>query len=262
MASISSKLFPALLKYWRSSRGLSQLDLALIADVSTRHISFLETGRAHPSKEMTLTLANNLQVPLRHQNELLLAAGYEAVFPEPTVEALLESSVGNILRQMLDQHEPYPMVIMDKAYNLLLSNRAADILLSEFVAEPSALPNPINMFELLFNPLLVRPFIQDWPTSAHYLLSRLHRETLSQPHDQQLSALLKRVLSFPDVPTTWKAPDFSKPSDGSLGICIERKEHRLTFLTTITRFSAPQNITLEEILIESYFPLQEAPIKT
>ncbi len=257
MAEFPSKLFPALLKYWRVSRGLSQLDLALGADVSARHISFMETGRAQPSKDMILMLASHLQVPLRHQNELLSAAGFEPVFPEPSVEALLESPIGQVLRAMLNLHEPYPMVIMDRAYNLLLSNQAAKAILQSYVAEPSALSDCINMFELLYDPRLIRPYIRNWPSTARHLLSRLHREVLLHPHDQALTKLLERVLAYPDVPVAWKVPDFSELSTGSLGICIEKGETKLNFMTTMTRFSAPQNITLEEILIESYFPISE-----
>lgn len=254
MGESNSRLFPALLKYWRGLRGLSQLDLALTADVSARHLSFLETGRAQPSEEMVLTLANTLQVPMRNQNELLIAAGFEAIHPEPSMDDVLNSAAGPILQCMLDKQEPFPMVVMDSGYDALLMNQSATHFLMQFIADPSAIEETNNMFEVLYNPRLARPFIQDWETTAHIMLSRLHREVLLQPHNERLSKLLERILSFPGVPSSWKKPDFSHGNNATLTVRVKREDLELTFITTMTRFSLPQNITLEELLIESYFP--------
>lgn len=254
MGDSNSRLFPALLKYWRGLRGLSQLDLALAAEVSSRHLSFLETGRAQPSQEMVLLLANTLQVPLRNQNELLMAAGFDAVYPEPSMDDVLNSSAGPILQCMLDKHEPFPMAVMNSTFDLLLANQSATHFLMQFIADPNAIGDTLNMFEVLYDPNLARPFIQDWQTTARTMLSRLQREVLLQPHNEKLSNLLEKILSFPDIPSSWKKPDFSQTNDVTLNVRVKRDHLEFTFVTTMTRFSVPHNITLEELLIESYFP--------
>src|SRR5690606_38965877 len=127
-----------LIKHWRTRRGMSQLDLALAADVSPRHVSFLETGRAQPSREMVLRLATTLSVPMRDQNQLLLAAGHAAAFAEAP-HAALDGPVGDVVTTMLAHHEPFPMVVMDRAYDAIRMNDGAIRLLGRFVADPSAL---------------------------------------------------------------------------------------------------------------------------
>src|SRR5688500_16409012 len=123
-------LFPALLRHWRTRRGLSQLDLALAADVSARHVSFLENGRAQPSREMVLRLASTLDVPLREQNSMLVGAGFGAEFPEPSLESGLSPAIEAALARMLKQQEPFPLVVMDRCYNALRTNLAATRVLS------------------------------------------------------------------------------------------------------------------------------------
>jgi len=251
----SGRLFPALLKYWRNMRGLSQLDLGLAADVSARHISFLETGRAKPSSDMLLVLATTLQIPLREQNSLLRAAGFTIRYDEPKLESLANSPVGKALGYMLHSHDPYPMVAMDWKYDLIKTNQSADKILQLFVAEPQNINTPINLLEMIFNPKLCRPFIVEWEKTAQIMLSRLHRESLTRNHDESLKLLLDKLLSFPNVPTKWRQPDFSGDCDPTLTLKLLKGEWKFSFLMTMTSFSAPQNITIEELLIESYFPL-------
>ncbi len=248
-------LFPAQLKYWRAQRGMSQLDLALAADVSSRHVSFLETGRAQPSREMVLQLGATLNVPLRDQNALLRAAGFEQAFDEPDVHEQLSVPVAQALGRMLQQQEPFPMIAMDRHYDVVRTNRGADVLFAAMVAEPSALVEPINGFRAVFDPLLARPFIVDWQQLARQMLSRLYREALARPSDEGLAALVEQLLAYPDVPPSWRQPDFSVPSEATAVVRLRRGELSLAFLTTVTTFNAPQNVTLEELRIESYFPL-------
>ena len=252
-----ASLFPALLKHWRSRRGLSQLDLALAAEVSTRHVSFLETGRAQPSREMVLRLATTLAVPLRDQNQLLVAAGHPEAFEEPDEDALA-GPIRQAVERMLAHHEPFPMVVMSRAYDVVLLNRAAKEVLARFVLDPSALGDRPNGMALLFDPNLARPFVVDWPSVARTLLSRLHREVLERPNDAALATLLRSLLDQPDVPRDWQAPDLSLPSEPVLPIRLQRDGQSLGFLTTVTVFNAPQNVTVEELRIESYFPLDDA----
>lgn len=251
-------LFPALLKHWRGRRGLSQLDLALAADVSARHVSFLETGRAQPSREMVLRLATALSIPLRDQNQLLLAAGHAAAFEEVRPEALLAGPLATVIDLMLAQHEPFPMVVMGRGYEILRTNRGAAALLARFVAQPELLAGAPDGFSILFDPRLARPFVEAWPQVARAMLSRLHRECLERPDDEVLAKVLSSLFELPDVPTDWQVPDLAAPSEPLLAVRLRRGDLSLSFLTTVTVFSAPQNVTLEELRIESYFPADEA----
>ncbi len=241
---------------------MSQLDLALAADVSSRHVSFLETGRAQPSREMILRLASALSVPLRDQNALLHAAGFPEAYAEPDVAEGLSGPIGAVLERMLEQQEPYPMVVVNRRYDVVRTNRAGTALLSRIILEPAALGSPPNAFRIVFDPRLARPFIVDWERLASAFLTRLHRESLERPGDGELAALLRSLFEYSGVPKGWQEPDLSLPSEPSLAIHLRRDELDLRFLTTVTVFSAPQNVMLEELRIESYFPLDDATRRT
>ena len=239
---------------------MSQLDLALAADVSARHVSFLETARAQPSREMVLRLGATLDVPLRDQNELLRAAGFPPEFAEPGVENALPKGVARALERMLAQHEPFPMTVMDRHYDVIRLNHGASSLLARFVADPSALATGErpNLFAMLFDPRLSRSFVVDWTRVAHVMVARLHRETLARPEDDGLAALLRSLFEHRDVPESWRQPDFSAPNDPTLTFRLKRDDLELAFLSTMTVFNAPNDVTLEELRIESWFPLDDA----
>ena len=258
MARGETRLFSALLRHWRTKRGLSQLDLALAAEVSARHISFLETGRAQPSREMVLILGATLDVPLRDQNVLLNAAGFAEEFAEPSFAEGLPEPIARAIERMLAQQEPYPMMVLSHRYDILKVNAAGMRMMQKLVLEPSALTSPPNVMRMLFDPRLARSFVMDWERVAKTLLSRLHREALMRSGDAGLSALIQELLAQPDVPQTFRTPDFSQPSEPTLTFRLRVGAAELSFLTTVTVFNAPQNITLEELRIESYFPLDDA----
>jgi transcriptional regulator with XRE-family HTH domain len=237
---------------------MSQLDLALAADISARHLSFLETGRSQPSREMVLRLGATLGVPLRDQNVMLDSAGYAAEFAEPSFDSGLPESISSAIERMLAQHEPFPMVVLNRRYDVLRMNTGAGNVLARFLADPSALGEPPNVLRTLFDPRLGRPFVIGWESVARSLLSRLHREALERPGDRELEQLLRHIFEYPDVPDVWRKPDFSVPSEPVLGVQLARDDLRLSFLTTLTVFNAPQNVTLEEVCLESYFPLDGA----
>jgi transcriptional regulator with XRE-family HTH domain len=253
-----ASLFSVLLRHFRARRGLSQLDLALAADVSSRHVSFLETGRAKPSREMVLRLGAALGVPLRDQNVMLGAAGFPAEFdrggPGPDLPPAVEQAVARMMRQQ----EPFPLVVLDHAYDVRRANRAATRLLAAMAAEPAALAPPVNAFRLVFDPRLCRPFLVDWERTARALVSRLHREALERPSDEALSALVRSLFDYPGVPRAFRQPDFSTPSEPTLTVRLRRDGLELAFLTTLTVFNAPQSVALEDLRIESYFPLDDA----
>jgi transcriptional regulator with XRE-family HTH domain len=252
-----SKMFGALLKYWRGQRGMSQLDLALVADVSARHISFLESGRARPSEDMVLRLMGALGVSMRHQNDVLRAASFEPRFMEPAPE-VLPPSVEFALARMLRQQEPFPMVVMNLAYDVLRTNEAAQRVFSHFVQDPAGLSSPLNLYALVFDPRLARPYITNWQQVAQNMLARLHREALAHAGDSNLWKLVERVMAFPDIPTSWRQPDFSSANEPTLELVLERNGLSLRFMMVVTAFAAPQQITLEEMRVESYFPVDEA----
>ncbi len=249
-------LFPAQLKYWRHKRGLSQLDFSLTADVSSRHISFLETGRARPSREMVLRLARALAIPLRDQNTMLRAAGFEPRYEEPSLDHIPESLRG-VLTRMMAQHEPYPMIVMDRLYNVLETNRAGAALMARLVANPALAAPPFNVVRMLFHPELARPFIERWEPMARFLIARLHQLALLRGEDEELRALIDEILAFPDVPEDWREPDFSTGHAPVFTVRVRIDDRPLAFTTTLTHFSEPQDVTLQELQIESYFPIDD-----
>lgn len=253
--TLRSGLFPAQLRYWRNQRGLSQLDFSLVAEVSARHISFLETGRASPSRGMVLRLGAALAVPLREQNRLLRAAGFDAHFDEETPS--IPSVVTEVLARMMKQHEPYPMVVVDRCYNVLQMNQGASALIPLFVSDPAAVTLPLNLLYMLFDPRLARPFVQNWETLAGLLLSRVHQELLLRGDDPQLRALVDELLAFDDVPKDWRQPDFATGDDPVFMTRLTRDDTALAFSSTLTHFSGPQAVMLEELQIESFFPLDD-----
>lgn len=232
--------------------------MGVAADVSSRHISFLETGRAQPSREMVLVLAATLDVPLRDQNVLLTSAGFPAAFDEPAIEGGLPASVAQAIDRMLAHHEPFPMVVVTRIYDVLKMNDAANRILSRLLLEPEALGPTPNLLRALMDPRLGRPFVVDWERTARQLLSRLHRESLQRPSDGPMAALLDDLLAYPEVPASFRQPDFSLPSDATFTLRMRRGDLDLAFLTTLTVFRAPQNVTLDELMLESYFPLDDA----
>jgi transcriptional regulator with XRE-family HTH domain len=254
---MSSHLFPALLRYWRGQRGLSQLDLALEAAVSARHISFLESGRAQPSETMVLQLLSTLQVPLRAQNEVLQAAGFEPRFAEPAFDAI-SPDVEQALAQMMAQQEPFPLTVLDGDFTILRSNRAATAVFGAFLAEPELMPKRPDMFSLVFDPRLLRKAVMDWETLARGMLGRLQRELLQRGGDARLEALLARTLAFPDVPAGWKHADFSLRPEPTQTVRLRRGNRSVGFLIAVTAFASPRQVTLEELRVEACFPLDEA----
>jgi transcriptional regulator with XRE-family HTH domain len=241
---------------------MSQLDLALAAEVSPRHVSFLETGRSRPSHEMILRLGSTLDVPLRDQNAMLRAAGLPEAFADPGPEEPFPPAIERAIDRMMAQHEPFPLVVFDRKYDIVRLNGGASQLLPLFVADLGALEPPVNAMMLLFDPRGARPFVEDWPHTARAMLARLHREVLASGGDAELGALLNRILELPDVPASWKQPDFGIPSEPTLIVRFRRDAIRVAFLTTVTTFSAPQNVALEELHLESWFPLDDETAET
>jgi transcriptional regulator with XRE-family HTH domain len=259
-----SNLLPALLKYWRRRSGLSQLDLALEADVSARHVSFIETGRTRPSAAMVLRLAAALGVPLDQTNELLRAAGHAPAFAEP-VEGIPEQ-LTEVVAMIGRFHEPFPVVVVDRWYEILDLNRAAVTLFSTVLTgappddvEPArSLVVGSNLAKLTFDPSGAHPFIVNFDHVGRELLWRIHREALGDPRDRRLAALLDDLLGQPTVPEDWRAIDLAAVAQPTLTLHLRSGALDLRFVTMVTAFLAPQNVAAERLRIETWLPADEA----
>ena len=254
-------LFPALLKHWRRQRGLSQLDLALTADVSARHVSFLETGRSRPSAEMVLQLATSLGVPLRQVNAMLRAAGHDAIYDES--DDAVPASVVESLTLLKEHHEPFPLVVLDRTYAVRDLNRAALVvlgaILGDAAADGAAHANGRgpNLARLTFDPNGARPYLVNFDEVGRHLLWRIQREVLADPDDGEMRDLLDDLLAMPTVDPDWRHVDFLVPSDPALVLHLRRGDLELRFLTMVTAFQAPQNVAVEHLRIETWFPYHD-----
>src|SRR5262245_48837480 len=207
---------------------------------------------------MVLRLGGTLGLSLRDQNALLRAAGFEAQFAEPGLADGMPESVKRAISRMLAQQEPFPMVVLDRCYYVLQRNEATRRLLSRIIVDPSALAARPNLLHVLFDPRLARSAVVDWERTARTLVSRIHRESLARPGDNELAAVLRSLFELHDVPPGFRQPDLSAASEPTLVLRLRVEGAHIAFLSTVTAFSEPQNVTLDELRIESYFPLDEA----
>jgi transcriptional regulator with XRE-family HTH domain len=258
-------LFPALLKHWRRQRGLSQLDLALAADVSARHVSFLETGRSSPSPEMVVQLATTLGVPLRQVNALLRAAGHEPVYEED--DDVLPAGVLDALSLLKEHQEPFPLIVVDRTYRVRDLNRGALLLLGAVLGTPAP-DGPVgastiqalglNLARLTFDPDGAQPHVANFDEVGRQLLWRIQREVLADPDDGEMRDLLDELLALPTIHPDWRQVDLLVPSDPALVLHLRTDAAELRFLAMITAFQAPQNVSVEQLRIETWLPYDEA----
>lgn len=246
-----------LLRRWRERRRMSQLGLALEAGVSARHLSFLETGRARPSREMLVLLARVLEVPLRARNELLTAAGYAPVYRESGLDAPEMAQVRRALDFMLRQQEPYPAMVLDRHWNIARTNGAMDRVMGLFL-DPAAVADlgPANAMRLSYHPRGLRPFIVNWEATAAAFIQWLHRDLL-RAGDPETGRLLDELLAYPDVPRQWRAIDLDASTAPFLAIELRRGDVRFSFFTLLASLGTPYDITLHELRIEYFFAADE-----
>jgi transcriptional regulator with XRE-family HTH domain len=239
-----------LLRQWRERRRLSQLDLALQAEISTRHLSFLETGRSRPSRDMVLRLAEQLEVPLRERNHLLLAGGYAPAFGQTALDAPQMASVRAALRQVLAGHEPYPAVVVDRAWNLVDANGAVNLLVGQ--AEPELLAPPVNVLRVSLHPDGMASRIVNLGEWRAHLFGRLRRQ-IALTADPGLAELYQELRAYPcDQPE----PDVEVPGPGDVVVPLRfRLDGReLSFLSIMASFGTPLDVTVSGLAIESFFP--------
>lgn len=249
------------LRWWRERRGLSQLDLAGEADTSQRHVSFVESGRTKPSREMVLRLAGALGVPLRQQNALLLAAGFAPAWRESALDAPELMQINRALEHMLAQQEPFPAVVVDPRWNLLRANKGAARMTAFLADGAPPPPGPFNLLESIVAPGGIKPHLVNWEEVTLYLLRGLHADSLTDGA-AETRALLDRLLAYPDVPRLWTTPKIDETTAPVLPLHIRKGPVELRLFTTIATLGTPQDATLQEIRVECFFPLDEATAST
>jgi transcriptional regulator with XRE-family HTH domain len=243
----------ALLRRWRDQRRLSQMELALEAEVSTRHLSFVETGRARPSRDMVVKLAEHLDVPLRERNELLLAAGYAPAYPESSLEDAELGQVREAVRRLLAAHEPFPAIAVDRRWELVDGNAGVPLITAGAAAH--LLEPPVNALRLALHPEGMAPRIANLGEWRAHLLGRLRRE-VTATQDPQLKALLAELMDYP-------GPDEGEghvPRPGEIVVPLRLRTDNageLSFMSTVTTFGTPLDITVSELSIEAFFPADD-----
>ena len=245
--------FQAHLAWWRKRRGLSQLQLALAAACSQRHVSFLELGRTKPSREMVLRLSATLDVPLRQSNELLLAAGYAPVWGETDLSAQALAPIREALNYILAQQEPFPAVVVDRRWNLRQANQGA-VAMVEFLVGPLKPGTAINLADALVAPDVLRPHLTNWSNVVHYFVRSVEADAAADG-TPETAALLERLLSYEGVRVTMSQVLTRGPDAPVLPMHFTKAGINLRLFTTIATLGTPQDITLQELRIESFFPM-------
>ena len=244
------------LRFWRKAKNFSQLDLALETEVSSKHISFLETGRSKPSELMVLRLCEALGLPLRSRNELLSMAGFAEHYARTPLEQDAMQQVRKTLDIILKQQEPYPATVLDWDWNIIMHNDGFSGLMAFIKAAKPEFSTSVNVAELIFSEDGFKPFLSNWEEIAAITFRRLRREQQVNPGRHE--ALLQKLYDDPAIPRhvfDVKGSDVDAPFvyvDCVLG------DLELKFLTTVTSFGTPIDMTAEEVMIENYYPADEA----
>jgi transcriptional regulator with XRE-family HTH domain len=254
----SAPAFGALLRHWRLARRLSQLALATEAEISARHLCFLETGRAHPSREMVQLLASVLDVPLGERNTLLLGAGYAPAYGERKLDASELAHVRRALSFVLRQQEPFPAIVVDGGWNIVMRNAAAGRLFGLFL-EGGALGPEVagNAMHHVCHPQGLRRFIVNWEEFAGPLIQALHREAAGGTNPPA-ARLRDELLAYPGMPARWKVPDPRTSVPPVLAMRLQRDGLALAFFSTLTALATPRDVTLEHLRIECFYPADDA----
>ncbi len=261
--------FARQLRQWRARRGFSQLELAGEADISQRHLSFIETGRSRPRTEVVLKLAEALDVPLRERNALLDAAGLPPCYPEMPLSALAAEPFRRAIRRMLDNHDPYPAWVLDRWWDIVDMNAAAQLVFASQV--PADTPQPLNAMELMLAPGSLRDSVTNLHDVAPALVQRLRREVAETGADTRLQTLLTRAEGFladiqtaaparkrrrPTAPQQEPAEAEARSTSTDLAICpcFVIGDTRIATISTLSRFGSTREVTLDELRIECLFP--------
>jgi len=251
MSTAATVPLGTLLRDWRRRRRLSQLDLALEAGVSARHLSFLETGRAKPSREMVLHLSEQLDVPLRDRNRLLLAAGFAPAFEERPIDAPEMAPVREALEKILTGHEPYPALVVDRWWNLQAANGSIQLFTQHL--PPHLLEPPVNVLRASLHPDGMAERILNYGEWRAHLVDRLRRQ-VALTGDARLADLLDEINGYPGDTGEVHGPG----GEIAVPLRFDAGERELTFFSTIATFGTAVDITLAELAIEAFFPADRA----
>lgn len=247
------------LRAWRAARRLSQEAVAARAGVSPRHLSFVETGRSQPSRDLVLALADALDVPLRDRNVLLQAAGYAAAYRASALDGDELRHVRAALDHLLRQQEPYGAVVVDRRWNIVTSNAGAARLFARFPPRsPAGLDAMQNVVLGTLHPDALRPYIVNWDDVAAHLVARLHHEVAAAPGDDDRRRLLAAALAIPGVPAAWRVPAPGRVAGPTLPVHLRAGDLELRLFTLITSLGTPLDVTAEEVHVESWFPADDA----
>jgi transcriptional regulator with XRE-family HTH domain len=247
--------FAERLRWWRRRRGWSQLELAGRAGVSQRHLGFLELGRARPSRDMVIRLATTLDIPLRQHNTLLLAGGFAPIWRETDLGAPELAQISAALDYILAQQEPFPAVAVDRHWNLLKANRGA-VRLVEFLVGPLAPEAQINLADALVAPDVLRPFLVNWADVVRYFIRSVEADVATDGTGET-SALLDRLLSYEGVRTALESRAIDAVTGPVIPMHFRKGDVSLQLFTTIATLGTPQDITLQELRIECFFPTDD-----
>lgn len=257
--------FPSSLRYWRDKRGYSQLQLSTIGDVSQRHLSFLESGRSQPSKELILKLGVALDIPLRQRNVMLLAAGFAPAYQERKLSSPELASVRYAIDFMLAQQVPYPALVVDRLWNLHISNEPAAGLIKWLLGMPEEAVIPgdgaMNAIKLMLDPSGLRPFVTNWTETAADLTHWIQREAMSDGPGSEASKLLAEMAALGGMEGVVQAPNLERQMLPFMPITIKKDGVELNLFTTIATLGTPRDVTLHELRIESFFPADDATAK-
>jgi transcriptional regulator with XRE-family HTH domain len=247
--------FPARLASLRKWRGLSQLQLAAAADCSQRHISFLELGRTQPSREMMRRLSAALGLSFRQSNDLLLAAGFAPIWSDTPFDAETLAPVRQALNFMLEQQEPYPAVVVDRRWNLIQANKGA-VAMVEFLVGPLTPGAAINLADALIAPDVLRRYLTNWREVVAYFVRSVEADAAADA-TKETAALRDRLLSYPGVQESLAAPAAETVAAPILPMRFAKGRVLLELFTTLTILGMPQDATLQEMRIESFFPMND-----
>jgi transcriptional regulator with XRE-family HTH domain len=258
-SATASRELGALLRHWRDLRGKSQLELSNYAGVSQRHISFIESGRSNPSRQTLIDIAQALDVPLRDRNSLLLAAGFAPLYSEAPWNAAEMRGVTRALERLLRQHEPFPAVVMDRYWNVLMTNQAALRFFNSFI-DMEKRTGPRNMLHLMFDPDGMRPYIAEWDQVAPTLIHRIARESVGHVMDSKTHELIAALLNYPGIRAEWKTPKAVSTTTTLpvIPLGFNSNGATLRYFSMVTTVGTPQTIAAQELRIECLFPVDES----
>lgn len=252
---MSGETLGDLLRYWRRTRGTSQLDLASAAATTPRYVSFVETGRAQPTRHMVVRLARALDVPLRERNGLLLAAGYAPTYPHAELDAPELAQVSAALAAILARHEPFPAVVLDRGWNVLRANEGAARLFGGLLA-PEPMPEPANVLRLMIEPGPVRDAVLNWDRVAPALLDRARREAVGGVLDLATAELVRELRTRPEVAATLP-PTPPGTSTPVLDVRFRWQGTEFGFFSVVSTIGTPIDVTAQEVRVEAFFPADE-----